>query len=324
MVANPTPVPSNVPRPQQIPSSGTQPASVPLPSNSSGGVRIKTEPGSYDTSGIPQSNALTGNYGSAIAQQRAVQNIQQKFGANANMQINQLHAQAGLGNPGQQPHRNPQNIQLPPQSEQQRREYTERQRHQVQQDHYQRMQQAQQNRPSSQTDGADDWNSMVAQRRAEALENPTGTRDADMTMRQRLEQMGHSMEGGGVMMPLSEQPKQPFAKKKRMAPKPDLLTSPATTQSPPIPKIPQYDGLDSDDDNKANIKDDPDDLDDDDDEDAINSDLDDPDDDNAVADEGEDGKEGQIMLCTYDKVQRVKSKWKCTLKDGVLTTGGRE
>jgi transcription initiation factor TFIIA large subunit len=30
------------------------------------------------------------------------------------------------------------------------------------------------------------------------------------------------------------------------------------------------------------------------------------------------------MLCTYDKVQRVKNKWKCTLKDGILTTNKKE
>jgi len=26
----------------------------------------------------------------------------------------------------------------------------------------------------------------------------------------------------------------------------------------------------------------------------------------------------------YDKVQRVKNKWKCTLKDGVLLVNGKE
>ena len=332
MVANPTPVPSNVPRPQQIPSSGSSPASIPLPSSNSGGVRIKTEPGSYDTSGIPQSNTLTGNYGSAIAQQRAARNIQQKFGANANMQINQLHAQAGLGNSGQQPHRIPQNIQLPPQPEQHRRDMAEQQRQQTQQDHYQHLQQAQQQRQnvgSSQTDGADDWTSMVAERRAAALENSMSIHDADLSMRQRLEQMSRSMEGGGVMLPLSEQPKNPLANRKRKPVSPPNPSSSSTysfaAAQVSIPsRIPQLDGLDSDsDETKAHIKDDPD-LEDDTDEDAINSDLDDPDDDDAIADEGEDGKEGQIMLCTYDKVQRVKSKWKCTLKDGVLTTGGRE
>lgn len=329
MVANPTPVPSNVPRPQPIPSRGSPPSALPLPSNNSGGVRIKTEPGSYETSGIPQSNVL--NYSNTIAPQRAAQNLQEKFGAGANLQINQLHAQAGLGNPGQQPHRNPQNIQLPQQlqqpSEQQRREYAERHRLQAQAQ-YESLRQTQQQRSNvgnAQTDGADDWNAMVAQRRADALENPSSTYDADLTMRQRLEQTTHSMEGGGVMMPLFERPKQPLPKK-RKALQPNSLSpshhSRALAQASHPPKIPQYDGLDDDDDDdKSGIKEDPE-LEDD--EDAINSDLDDPDDDNIEEEEGEDGKEGQIMLCTYDKVQRVKNKWKCTLKDGVLTTGGRE
>ncbi len=294
---------------------------MPLPNNSGGGVHIKTEPGSYDTSGIPQNNVLTGNYGNAIAQQRAAQNLQDKFGAGANLQINQLHAQAGMGMPSQQPHRNPQNIQLPQLSEQQRREYAER-RQQAQQ--YQNLQHAPQQRSNvgnAQTDGADDWNSMVTQRRSDAMENPSGTYDADLSMRQRLEKMSQSIEGGGVMMPLSEQPKHPQAKKRKAATSSNSDHPPATAQLADLSKIPQYDGLDDDDDDKAGIKDDPD-LDDD--EDAINSDLDDPDDDNTVEEEGEEGKEGQIMLCTYDKVQRVKNKWKCTLKDGVLTTGGRE
>ena len=312
-----------------------------LPSNSSGNIRIKTEPGSYDTSGIPHSNVLTGNYGNAIAQQRAAQKLQDKFGPSANLQINHLQ---GLGNAGQQPHRNPQNIQLPHQnSEQQRREYADHQRQQNQQQ-YESLRQAQQQQrsgvSSAQTDGASDWSAMVAQRRADALENPGSMYEADMTMRQRLEQMNHSMEGGGVMMPLSERPKQlPAKKRKPTQPSPlsashqsvvaahhialsdSSHVSLTTAHAAKLSKIPQLDGLDDDDDDdKAGIKDDPD-LDD---EDAINSELDDPDDDNIIEEDGEDGKEGQIMLCTYDKVQRVKNKWKCTLKDGVLTTGGKE
>jgi len=58
------------------------------------------------------------------------------------------------------------------------------------------------------------------------------------------------------------------------------------------------------------------------DEDAINSDLDDPDDLAASAENGEETD--QVMLCTYDKVQRVKNKWKCTLKDGILRVEGSE
>ncbi|KAK2004755.1 transcription factor IIA, alpha/beta subunit [Colletotrichum falcatum] len=41
-------------------------------------------------------------------------------------------------------------------------------------------------------------------------------------------------------------------------------------------------------------------------------------------DEVDDEGLGHIMLCMYDKVQRVKNKWKCVLKDGVLTVNGKE
>lgn len=58
------------------------------------------------------------------------------------------------------------------------------------------------------------------------------------------------------------------------------------------------------------------------DEDAINSDLDDPEEDEI--DNDDDDEVPQIMLCMYDKVQRTKNKWKCVLKDGVLTINGRE
>lgn len=58
------------------------------------------------------------------------------------------------------------------------------------------------------------------------------------------------------------------------------------------------------------------------DEDAINSDLDDPEDDE-IDNEDED-EVPQIMLCMYEKVQRTKNKWKCVLKDGVLTINTRE
>jgi transcription initiation factor TFIIA large subunit len=44
------------------------------------------------------------------------------------------------------------------------------------------------------------------------------------------------------------------------------------------------------------------------DEDAINSDLDDPDE-GLNEEEDEDEGMGHIMLCMYDKVQRVKNKW---------------
>ncbi|OBA22217.1 hypothetical protein METBIDRAFT_39319 [Metschnikowia bicuspidata var. bicuspidata NRRL YB-4993] len=70
-------------------------------------------------------------------------------------------------------------------------------------------------------------------------------------------------------------------------------------------------------------------LDDDDDDDVfndsddINSDLDD-DLDSEKSDEEDGDQEGQIMLCLYDKVQRVKNKWKCNLKEGVANIDGRD
>ncbi|KAF9527329.1 transcription factor IIA, alpha/beta subunit-domain-containing protein [Crepidotus variabilis] len=57
---------------------------------------------------------------------------------------------------------------------------------------------------------------------------------------------------------------------------------------------------------------------------AINSDLDDSD------TEGEDDtdeaatQDTDIVFCTYDKVARVKNKWKCTLKDGMIHINGKD
>ncbi len=88
------------------------------------------------------------------------------------------------------------------------------------------------------------------------------------------------MEGGGLMLPLKE------ATKGRGRPgKPRSADGPA-----------QFDGLDDD------IKSEEDD------EDAINSDLDDPDE-GRDEDEDDDESMGHMMLCMYDKVQRVKNKW---------------
>lgn len=325
-MANPT-VPSNVPRPQQVPSSTVPTSSTPAQSNGVGGVRIKTEPG-YEQQGF-QTNGLPANYGNTIAQQRAAANLQQKFGAGANAQISQLQAQAAMGTSAGQPQRSSMNIQLPPQmTDQQRQEQAEfKRRQQAQQ--YQNLQHAQQ-RPmvnNAQTDGADEWDGYVTQRRLDMLKEPDKTHEADLTIRQQVEQMNRSMEGGGLMMPLAHQSKLLQMNRHKTvnadAGPSSSYSNPAAAQSSDsklVSRIPQMDGNEEDDDDKTGIKDE---LFDDDDEDAINSDLDDPDD-NVIEEEPEDGRPQQIMLCTYDKVARVKNKWKCTLKDGVLTTGGKE
>lgn len=57
---------------------------------------------------------------------------------------------------------------------------------------------------------------------------------------------------------------------------------------------------------------------------AINSDLDDSDSE-GEEDAEEDGPgDGNIVFCTYDKVARVKNKWKCVLKDGVIHINGKD
>ncbi|QRV96026.1 transcription factor IIA, 1-like [Ceratobasidium sp. AG-Ba] len=58
----------------------------------------------------------------------------------------------------------------------------------------------------------------------------------------------------------------------------------------------------------------------------IGSDLDDSDDSDAddVENDGAGGEAGDYVFCTYDKVQRVKNKWKCVLKDGMIHVNGRD
>lgn len=74
--------------------------------------------------------------------------------------------------------------------------------------------------------------------------------------------------------------------------------------------------------------DDDDDDDDDDgdifnDSDDINSDLDD-DLESDKSDDEDGDQEGQIMLCLYDKVQRIKNKWKSNLKEGIANIDGKD
>jgi len=57
---------------------------------------------------------------------------------------------------------------------------------------------------------------------------------------------------------------------------------------------------------------------------VIDSDLDDSE---GEFDEDEDGDEDgavDIVFCVYDKVQRVKNKWKTTFKDGMIHINGRD
>lgn len=79
--------------------------------------------------------------------------------------------------------------------------------------------------------------------------------------------------------------------------------------------INQYDGtLEDDDEDDDDIFNDSDD---------INSDLDEGLE-SEKSDEEDGDQEGQIMLCLYDKVQRVKNKWKSNLKEGIANIDGRD
>ena len=130
-------------------------------------------------------------------------------------------------------------------------------------------------------------------------------------MRAQVEQMAQRLDSG-LMVPLNELPK---GKKRKAAIRSRGQPSSASAAGPShMSQIPQLDGeLSLEEDEEKKEKD----------EDAINSDLDDPDDD---LDNGDDENDETMdyMLCTYDKVQRVKNKWKCTLKDGILTTNKKE
>ena len=57
------------------------------------------------------------------------------------------------------------------------------------------------------------------------------------------------------------------------------------------------------------------------DENAINSDLDDPKDGGGYP---EDDSIEDVMLCTYEKVNRTKNKRKCLLKDGIFRVNNKE
>ncbi|KAL6451886.1 toa1 Transcription initiation factor IIA large subunit [Candida maltosa Xu316] len=78
-------------------------------------------------------------------------------------------------------------------------------------------------------------------------------------------------------------------------------------------KLVQIDGAFDEDDEDSDL-DDINDFDSD-----INSDLDDDD-----PEDQDNDEEGQVALCLYDKVQRIKSKWKCSLKEGIANINGKD
>jgi transcription initiation factor TFIIA large subunit len=165
---------------------------------------------------------------------------------------------------------------------------------------------------NSQVDGPgftlDDWKAEAARRREEAQQH--GAQN-DCALRDFVASRALAMEGGGLPAPLNERYPRPSQASRNPTNLENQLGVPASPDSNSTGGVipARYDGPDDDGQEE--------------DEDAINSDLDDPDDLLDDDPENEDSV-GQVMLCTYDKVQHVKSRWKCTLKDGILAINGKE
>jgi transcription initiation factor TFIIA large subunit len=135
--------------------------------------------------------------------------------------------------------------------------------------------------PKAQHDGAaDGFEGVLLQHGPDSRPVEMGRVEIDKVMHAQMAARAREMEGGGLMVPLKEVKRQAGAASKK-----------ATSGGPP-----QLDGPD-DEDTKVEL-----------DEDAINSDLDDPDE-PKDEDEDDDDSMGHMMLCMYDKVQRVKNKW---------------
>lgn len=273
-----------------------------------GKVNIKTEPSTYDLQNLPNA------YVNSTALQEASRHLSEKFGNAADVQVNQLQARAAIAsrmNGAKAPARPPNGQAPSSMTDEQRRANEEQRRRFFEQQQRNAQYQGQQQQRAGQTDGADEWEAMVQERRALASDEST-VRQSDQTFRRHIEEMSKQMEGGGLMKPLSK--KRRSLQKSRNQSTNSALGRRRMQENIPGESHPaQLDGVD---DSDEDIKEDPD-------EDAINSDLDDPNDD-VVEDEEEDANAGEIMLCTYDKVQRVKNKWKCVFRDGILTTGGHE
>lgn len=249
-------------------------------------VQVKQEPGIKQEPGVPNYHSTPA--GSNLATQRALANIQQRYGDEKASSIGQSHA-AGAA---QRPSQPPQSIALPQQ------QYRPPQPNAVpQQPQYPNS--SQPGMRNSQVDGAgdgdedyDDIQGVLMQRDAAGTLHELGRVDIDRMMHSQILSNAKAMEGGGLMLPLKEATKHRTANSKKGKERAGVA---------------QYDGEDDD------IAD----------EDAINSDLDDSDEDQEEEEVDDEGL-GHIMLCMYDKVQRVKNKWKCVLKDGVLTVNGKE
>lgn len=315
---SPTPNPQSLPggMPGQSSSQhmngGQQPK--PEPPGSRNETPIKQEPGSGNGP-MPSANPAPPSFsGGGIAAQRATNNLLDRYGHSAAGSIGQIHQHfgqqgQGRGQPQPQTHPRPSPAGQTNQAQQrlspqQIAQYQTQQAaqakarlHQQQQQQQQRTGQAPQSNPQngfgqSQVDGASDgYEGVLMQCGANGQMSELGRVEMDRMLHEQMAARAKQMEGGGLMLPLRE------ATRHRTA----------GAEKPSLEGFLQYDGIDDD---AIKEEDDPfppiapvqhD-------EDAINSDLDDPDDDDRQDDNEEDPM-AHVMLCMYDKVQRVKNKW---------------
>jgi transcription initiation factor TFIIA large subunit len=230
---------------------------------------------------FPGQNVPTGYAMNPLAGQRAAQHLAQQYGDKAAQSI----MAAGLppqprpmSLPGQVQQRPPMLQQMPNQN------------HRPPQPN-----QYNQNRlGNSQVDGADEeptpllsmqerWDAFVIETRNTTAEQNA---EADGFLRQQLREE-EMVEANQIMMTESERKKL----KRRMR---QVKSKPgqASSSSAQAPSLAQVDGGDDDEE----------------DEDAINSDLDDSEDEAPVGDDDDEGHQGETILCTWDKVNRVKNK----------------
>ena len=283
----------------------------------SNGPRIKAEPGVESPHGISQPSPYQPQIvptlqNASTAQQRAAAHLHQSYGPRAAASINAI--QSG-GQPQQNGTPTMQQMQMMQQraalaQAQAQGQSMHNQRPQMTQEQYQRMmqqnaanqlaqQQARQNGQHPQPQNPNGQNGQNGYQGPPQTDGPgdeeqgfgvikqgdevMGRVEIDNMIRTQIESMGRHMEGGGLMLPLRQLPPA-SQRRNRKGKGVDRGNA-------------QMDGGDDDDVKNEEL-----------DEDAINSDLDDPDE-GLNDEEDEDEGMGHIMLCMYDKVQRVKNKW---------------
>ncbi|KAK4042586.1 transcription factor IIA, alpha/beta subunit [Parachaetomium inaequale] len=253
---------------------------------------VHAEPGIKQEPGLPPAHQGYNppNGARPTAAQRAALALESQYGQRAAASISAIHSGMAQINPASQPQQGPRPGQVPQHNLNPQQQYRQGVAAAIQQ----RMQQVPRpgppnGLPTSQLDGPSD----AAEGPSPA---PMDRAQIDEHLHAQIAARAKQMEGGGLMLPLKQATKDRGLVEKRAD----------------AGGAAQFDGG-LDDDIKSEEED----------EDAINSDLDDPDE-AGDDDEDDDDSMGHMMLCMYDKVQRVKNKWKCVLKDGVLTVNGKE